>query len=221
MCLLYTLCRSGLRGCGTTRTVCRPSTTDPTTPLQVHAIGNRAPSTYGASAEPPLQCSRHTKSRSSDAASARVQTCACQRIRQLPVPGVHAAGAAGQALRCVTLAPLCAGIVLFWLLRQEPFTGLARELQGGHFDHADRCSASPAVHAGDWSRAAAFNVAELPFRAAGACLGSEVSAEWEVRWRCTPMCSSHNTRQVCLTALGQHLFAWPASISAFTALSFP
>lgn len=30
------------------------------------------------------------------------------------------------------------GIVLFWLLRQEPFTGLARELQGGHFDHADR-----------------------------------------------------------------------------------
>lgn len=31
-----------------------------------------------------------------------------------------------------------AGIVLFWLLRQEPFTGLARELQGGHFDHADR-----------------------------------------------------------------------------------
>ena len=35
---------------------------------------------------------------------------------------------------------LHAGIVLFWLLRQEPFTGLARELQGGHFDHADRCA---------------------------------------------------------------------------------
>ncbi len=33
-----------------------------------------------------------------------------------------------------------AGIVLFWLLRQEPFTGLARELQGGYFDHADRCA---------------------------------------------------------------------------------
>lgn len=38
-----------------------------------------------------------------------------------------------------------AGIVLFWLLRQEPFTGLARELQGGHFDHADRLFSSVAA----------------------------------------------------------------------------
>ena len=31
-----------------------------------------------------------------------------------------------------------AGTVLFYLLRLEPFTGLARSLQGGRFDVADR-----------------------------------------------------------------------------------
>lgn len=31
-----------------------------------------------------------------------------------------------------------AGSALFWLLRLAPFARLARELQGGHFDHADR-----------------------------------------------------------------------------------
>lgn len=30
------------------------------------------------------------------------------------------------------------GVVLFWLLRQEPFTSLHLELQGGKFDHPDR-----------------------------------------------------------------------------------
>lgn len=30
------------------------------------------------------------------------------------------------------------GIVLFYMLRLEPFTFLARQLQGGRFDHADR-----------------------------------------------------------------------------------
>ena len=31
-----------------------------------------------------------------------------------------------------------AGAVLFWLLRMEPFTSYAIELQSGRFDHADR-----------------------------------------------------------------------------------
>jgi hypothetical protein len=31
-----------------------------------------------------------------------------------------------------------AGIVLFYLLRLEPFTTLSHQLQGGKFDHADR-----------------------------------------------------------------------------------
>ncbi len=31
-----------------------------------------------------------------------------------------------------------AGIVLFYLIRMEPFTSLALQLQGGKFDHADR-----------------------------------------------------------------------------------
>lgn len=30
------------------------------------------------------------------------------------------------------------GVVLFWLLRQEPFTSMHLELQGGRFDHPDR-----------------------------------------------------------------------------------
>ena len=34
------------------------------------------------------------------------------------------------------------GIVLFFLLRVEPFTALSRQLQGGHFDHADRLFSS-------------------------------------------------------------------------------
>ncbi|EEH54935.1 uncharacterized protein MICPUCDRAFT_902, partial [Micromonas pusilla CCMP1545] len=34
------------------------------------------------------------------------------------------------------------GIVLFFLLRLEPFTGLNRKLQGGRFDHADRLFSS-------------------------------------------------------------------------------
>ena len=37
-----------------------------------------------------------------------------------------------------------AGIVLFFMLRLEPFTALARQLQGGRFDHADRLFASVA-----------------------------------------------------------------------------
>ena len=44
-----------------------------------------------------------------------------------------------------TLAPSHTGIVLSWLLRQEPFTRLNRELQGGHFDHAERCAGGPEV----------------------------------------------------------------------------
>ncbi|EIE23680.1 beach-domain-containing protein [Coccomyxa subellipsoidea C-169] len=35
-----------------------------------------------------------------------------------------------------------AGVVLFYLIRQEPFTGLNRSLQGGRFDHADRLFSS-------------------------------------------------------------------------------
>ena len=35
-----------------------------------------------------------------------------------------------------------AAIVLFFLIRLQPFTGLARSLQGGRFDHADRLFAS-------------------------------------------------------------------------------
>ncbi len=30
------------------------------------------------------------------------------------------------------------GVVLYFLVRQEPFTSLALELQGGHFDCPDR-----------------------------------------------------------------------------------
>ena len=37
-----------------------------------------------------------------------------------------------------------AGIVLFYLLRLEPFTALGRQLQGGLFDHADRLFSSVA-----------------------------------------------------------------------------
>ena len=37
-----------------------------------------------------------------------------------------------------------AGIVLFYLLRLEPFTALGRQLQGGFFDHADRLFSSVA-----------------------------------------------------------------------------
>ena len=36
------------------------------------------------------------------------------------------------------------GIVLFFLLRMEPFTALSRQLQGGRFDHADRLFSSVA-----------------------------------------------------------------------------
>ena len=31
-----------------------------------------------------------------------------------------------------------AGVVLFYLIRMEPFTAMNRSLQGGRFDHADR-----------------------------------------------------------------------------------
>lgn len=41
--------------------------------------------------------------------------------------------------------------VLYWLLRQEPFTALHLELQGGRFDHADRLFASlPGAWKGVW-----------------------------------------------------------------------
>ena len=36
------------------------------------------------------------------------------------------------------LTVIAAGMVLFYLIRMEPFTAMNRNLQGGRFDHADR-----------------------------------------------------------------------------------
>jgi hypothetical protein len=45
-----------------------------------------------------------------------------------------------------------AGVVLFWLLRQEPFTSLHLELQGGRFDHPERLFSSlPDAWNGVWN----------------------------------------------------------------------
>jgi len=38
----------------------------------------------------------------------------------------------------------CSAIVLYFLIRLEPFTNIALKLQGGKFDHADRLFSSVA-----------------------------------------------------------------------------
>ena len=42
-----------------------------------------------------------------------------------------------------------AAIVLFFLIRLQPFAGLARSLQGGRFDHADRLFGSCLLYTSD------------------------------------------------------------------------